>query len=600
MQQCGCPAMMLTSEQKAAVRCDNNVMLTACPGSGKTRVIVSKLFRVVDVVRDTPRAVACITYTNAAVHEIESRLRLHIQPGDDRYFDIGTIHSFCLNNIFRPFCHLIDGYSKGFKVLTPENEEFEKCVRAVCSKFGRYNLTFRDFDDFAQLRLSPDGKPVGNAIDRGGVTPELAEAYWKRCSELGYIDFANIIYYSLRLLRERPEILAAVASRFAWILVDEFQDTTDLQVEILTLIAKKDRTGFLLVGDPFQSIFRFAGARPDLADKFAADIKARTDFSLSGNFRSSKLVIGNAELLFARTPAMEALGEAKKFKDVPSLRHGTSAFAVILDYFLPSLAALKIPIGEAAILAPTWLSLFPLGRRLREAGVSIVGPGARPYRRNRQFAPLAEQLCGYLMEPKPEAIVAIERSLFSTVLDVTGNAHFNIFSYEGRVVVFKLIAAAQKLYSKEMGGVAWLEAAAKAFSDILIECEYLTTAQRLVFAMSVEEMKTDMRNNKVVDLDNLLIDDLGIYATPDAALKLSTLHNSKGREYMAVAMIDCHEGRIPNYYARSAQDLEEQKRLFYVGVTRAKRLLLYATDDSERRNGPSRFLRKTTGVGLLT
>jgi DNA helicase-2/ATP-dependent DNA helicase PcrA len=85
---------------------------------------------------------------------------------------------------------------------------------------------------------------------------------------------------------------------------------------------------------------------------------------------------------------------------------------------------------------------------------------------------------------------------------------------------------------------------------------------------------------------------------PDAALKLSTLHNAKGREYMAVAMIDCHEGRIPTYHAKTVQDIEEQKRLFYVGVTRAKRLLLYSTDDTERRNGPSRFLMTGTGVGV--
>jgi DNA helicase II / ATP-dependent DNA helicase PcrA len=589
--------MMLTPEQKAAVRCDDNVMLTACPGSGKTRVIVSKLVRALDAVRESPRAVACITYTNAAVQEIESRLRQHIQPGDDLYFDIGTIHSFCLNNIFRPFCHLIDGYAEGFKVLTPDNEEFEKCITSVCEEFGRLNLNFKDFDDFTQLRLSPGGKPVGNAIDSGGVTPDMAEAYWKRCGELGFIDFANIIYYSLRLLRERPEVLESAASKFAWILVDEFQDTTDLQVEILTLIAKKDRTRFLLVGDPFQSIFRFAGARPDLADVFAKDIKARTDFSLTGNFRSSKLVVGNAELLFARKPAMEAVGEAKKFKEVPSLQHGPSAFAVIMDHFLPTLTALKIPIGQAAILAPTWFTLFPLGRKLREAGIPIVGPGARPYRRNRQFAPLAEHLCGYLMEPRPEAIPAIERALFNTVLDVTGHAHFDIFSYEGRVVVFELIAAAEKLYKKDMGAIVWLQEAATAFSDILCDHEYLTGAQRRVFAMSVEEMKNDMRNNGV-DLENLAIDDLGIYATPDAALKLSTLHNAKGREYIAVAMIDLHEGRIPNYRAKTAADVEEQKRLFYVGVTRAKRLLLYATDDSGRRNGPSRFLRIGTGVGV--
>ena len=589
--------MMLTTEQKAAVECDGHVMLTACPGSGKTRVIVSKLIRLLDSVRDTPRAIACITYTNAAVYEIEARVRTHIQPGDDRYFDIGTIHSFCLNNVFRPFSHLVEGYSKGFKVLTPDNEEFEKYVTAICEKFGRHELMFRDFDDFTQLRLNAIGEAVGNAIERGSVTREMAVAFWKRCSENGFIDFANIIYYSLCLLRKHPEVLDAVASKFSWLLVDEFQDTTDLQVEILTLIAQRRRTRFLLVGDLFQSIFSFAGARPDLADKFATDIKARTDFALSGNFRSSKPVIQHAELLFAREPPMEALGDARKFTDSPSYVHGASPFEVIIEHFLPALAHLDIPIGQGAVLAPTWFTLFPLARRLREAGVSIVGPGARPYRRNRQFAPLAEHLCGYLMEPRPEAISVIERALFTTILDVTGQAQFDIFSYGGRTVVFELIDLSGKLYAKNMGAIAWLESAAKGFSDILAARGYLTNRERQIFSMSVEEMKNDMRNNKV-DLANLSIDDLGIYAMPDAALKLSTLHHAKGREYMAVAMIDCHEGRIPSYHAKTVSEIEEQKRLFYVGVTRAKRLLLYSTDDTERRNGPSRFLMAGTGVGV--
>src|SRR5262249_34032727 len=143
--------MNLTVEQEDAVRCDQNLMLTACPGSGKTRVIISKLARAIDSVRDTPRAVACITYTNAAVHEIEARLRFHIQPGDESYYDVCTIHSFCLNHIFRPFCYLIAGYKNGFKVLTPESGEFEGHVRAICAQHRRYNLTFRDFEEFSQL-----------------------------------------------------------------------------------------------------------------------------------------------------------------------------------------------------------------------------------------------------------------------------------------------------------------------------------------------------------------------------------------------------------------------------------------------------------------
>lgn len=590
--------MKLTPEQRTAVICEDDVMLTACPGSGKTRVIISKLVRVIDDVRGAARAVGCITYTNAAVHEIEARLRLHIQPGDDGYYDICTIHSFCLNHIFRPFCYLIKGYKKGFKVLTVDSEEFETFVKAIYAKHGRPPPTSRELEEFTQLRVTLDGKPAGNAIDSGSLTAEMATDYWKRIREAGFIDFANIIYYSLLLLKRRPEIQSYVASKFAWLLVDEFQDTTDLQVEILALIAEMKRTRFLLVGDSYQSIFRFAGARPDLADQFASRIGARTDLGLSGNFRSSPPILAHAEKLFARTPAMKALGSAKKFTETPAWQHGGSAFEVITDYFLPALEGLHIPIGDAAILAPSWFTLFPLGRRLREYGVSIVGPGARPYRRNRQFAPLAEQICGYLMEPRSDAIVGIERTLFNAVLDITGRARFDIFSYAGRSVVFRLLSLAGKLHDEHMGAIKWLEKAAAAFSEVLVEEEYFSPTERDLFAMSVEEMKADMRNNRV-DLENLTIDDLGIYASPDTALKLSTLHNAKGREYTAVAMIDLHEGKIPSYYAKLPDEIAEQKRLFYVGVTRAKRYLLYVTDDSGRRNGLSRFLTTGAGVGVI-
>ena len=589
--------MRLTAEQKEAVRYVGNLVLTACPGSGKTRVIISKLSRAISEVRDTPRAVACITYTNAAVHEIEARLRYQIQPGDDTYYDICTIHSFCLNHIFRPFCHLIKGHKDGFKVLTPDSEEFERHVIATCSAFNRYNLSFKDFQEFSQLRVSIDGEPRGHPIERGAITPSMARSYWKRIREAGFVDFANIIYFSYRLLKTRPEILSYVTAKFAWLLVDEFQDTTDLQVEILSLIADAGRTRFLLVSDPCQSIFRFVGARPDLADKFATHIGARTDMQLSGNFRSSPPIIAHANILFPRTPPMMAVGRAKKYTQAPVWRHGNTAFEVVTDYFLPALAALDIPVGDAAILAPTWYSLFPLGRRLREDGVSIVGPGARPYRRNRLFAPLAEQLCAYLMEPNPEAIAGIERTLFNTVLNATGRTYFDIFSYRGRTMVFRLLVSAHRLHNGHMGGIALLKESARAFSEILIDEEYLNPSENDLFAMSVEEMKADMRDNNV-NLSDLTIADLGIYASPAAALKLSTLHNAKGRQYRAVAMIDLHEGRIPYSQAKTDEEIEESKRLFYVGVTRAEQFLLYVTDSNVYRKTPSRFLRSDQGVGV--
>lgn len=587
--------MSLTDEQKEAVRCEENIMLTACPGSGKTRVIVSKLQRALDDVRGTPRSVACITYTNTAVYEIEARLKRDIQPGDENLFDICTIHSFCLNHIFRPFCHLIKGYGDGFRVLTPDCDEFQDFVRQVCDEVRMFNPGAREFEEFAQLRRNADGSP---AVPTGGrLTPAMANAYWKKLREAGYIDFSCIIFYSFRLLEKRPEILRYVSAKFAWILVDEFQDTTDLQVEILTLIANAGKTKFFLVGDPFQSIFGFAGARPELAEVFADRIDAKREPQLSGNFRSGEHVVDHANRLFPRTPPMSAVGEARHFPHEPVWHQGGNPFEVIVDYYLPALEGIGIPIGEAAILAPTWFSLFPLGRQLRDYGVPIVGPGARPYRRNRVFAPLAEQICGYLLEPRPESIQSIERSLFNTLLDATGRTNYSVFSYEGRCTIFRLLEQAKILYAREEGALKWLEDVASAFSEILVAQEYLSAQEADLFAASVEEMKVDMIRNRV-DINNLSIDDLGIYASPDAALKLSTLHFAKGREYEAVALIDLHEGRIPHFSARTAEDIEQGKRLFYVGVTRAKRYLMYITDTSDHRNRPSPFLLTENGVGV--
>jgi DNA helicase-2/ATP-dependent DNA helicase PcrA len=587
----------LTVEQRAAVLCDENVLLTACPGSGKTRAVVSKLLRTIDLVRGTPRAVACITYTNAAVQEIEVRLRRNLQTGDDPYFDVSTIHSFCIKYIFRPFCYRVSGYERGFKILTQDSEAFREFVVAVCAESNRYDLRYRDFDEFAQLQADESGEPIGASITSGGVQPEEALRFWTRIRDSGYVDFPSLLFQSLDLLRNHPEIADYVASRFRWILVDEFQDTSALQVEILSLIAARARTQFFLVGDPLQSIFGFAGARPDLAKTFAARIGARTDFALSGNFRSSPGVVRHAEVLIPRVPPMQAVGPAKRFPEVPMYRCGGTAFEVLVDDFLPTAEGLGIPLGEVAVLAPTWFSLFPLGRQFREYGVPVVGPGARPYKRNRLFAPMAEQVCGYFMEPRAEAIVGIERTLFNTVLEATGRSMFEIRSYSGRRAVFQLLAEARRLHALHAGAMEWLDAAAVAFSDVMEASGYLTHAESTLLPSSVEEMRADMVANKV-DISNLGLEDLGVYASPAAAMKLSTLHYSKGREYTAVAIIDLHEGRLPFYRATSDAEIEEARRLLYVGITRARRLLIYVTDRSDLRNVPSRFLLPGSGIGV--
>jgi hypothetical protein len=187
----------LTAEQKMAIDHDGHVMLSARPGSGKTRVIISKLLCAVEALRGTPRAAACITYTNAAVQEIETRLRRHLQVGDEAHFEVSTIHAFCLQYIFRPFCFRLKGYRKGFQLLTQDSEAFAGFVEAACRDSGRVNLRQTDYDEFAQIQLNEAGQPIGAVITAGGFSTKEAKHFWQVIRQQGYVDFALIVYYSL-------------------------------------------------------------------------------------------------------------------------------------------------------------------------------------------------------------------------------------------------------------------------------------------------------------------------------------------------------------------------------------------------------------------
>src|SRR5690606_24735854 len=113
--------MKLSDEQREAIHSTEHLCLASCPGSGKTRTVVAKILRCLDDVRDTSRRIGCITYTNAAVNEIESRLRVLGSRDDESYVEISTIHSFCLTHFLRPYHHLLPEFQDGFDVFAPDS-----------------------------------------------------------------------------------------------------------------------------------------------------------------------------------------------------------------------------------------------------------------------------------------------------------------------------------------------------------------------------------------------------------------------------------------------------------------------------------------------
>lgn len=581
----------LTDEQRHAVNHPSDIALSACPGSGKTRVIVAKLLQLAETFEDTPLSVGCITYTNAAVDEIEGRIK---RFGTNRLIErceISTIHSFCLNFILRPYGWIYSEVPKGFSILTQQMRDFEEVVIAVEDEIGR-PIQRSTFDDYASLRHTTEGHPAGTGIESGIVTPQAAARYWEFVRGRGYLDFAMILYYSMVILEKHPFVAKGIACRFAWLLVDEFQDTTDVQIAIFALLRQHLHTRFFLVGDEHQSINGFAGADSALGNRFCDHIKADRTHALSGNFRCAPEIITPAQTLIPRIPEMHARGSAAERVGIVKYQHVANPKEGVEEYFLPTLEALGIPYGRAAVLAPWWSHLVPVARHLRDLSVPVFGPGARPYKASRLYARLAEELgaCieqGALFDPS-----GVEKALFRMISEVMGQTRFEIFSYDGRRTSLGLILEAKRLAALHEGALKWLEASSVSIGELLVRDEWITPSVAEALVRSVDGMKADMQ--KTIDIENMVIADLGLFANPDRAIKLITMHTAKGREFEAVAIINANEGHIPFFAAKDDPvKVAEAQRLFYVGVTRAKQYLLVLSDQAHWKNFPSRFIGKS-------
>lgn len=271
-------------------------------------------------------------------------------------------------------------------------------------------------------------------------------------------------------------------------------------------------------------------------------------------------------------------------------------FDAITDEFLPAIARMKLPLGRSAILAKSWAALYPISRGLREFGVKVVGPGARPYRRSRLFAGLAEQLGAAIIDGHLFNIRQVERAVFNAIQDIIGHSRFDVFGYEGRRTIVELLRLSEDV-AREADGLYWLRAVADEAGAVLVRGGWIPPAHKADFSSSVAEMIEDMQRNDV-DVENLTIEDLGMFASPDKALRLMTIHEAKGREFAAVAIIGVKEGSFPYYKAKTHEEVEAEKRQFYVAVTRAEQLLMYIYDRDCFGNPPSRFLGPD-GVNIL-
>jgi DNA helicase II / ATP-dependent DNA helicase PcrA len=358
------------------------VFLVACPGSGKTRTLTYKIARLLSTLPSEKAWVIAITYTHRAADEIEERIeRLGV---DTSRLWIGTIHSFCLDWIIRPYAIYHSDLRDGFKVI--DSHDAEKLLEELCAPYASQRVTHWD----CGYHFTSAGRVLACEAKKRVAVAAVLDQFHQRLKANRQIDYELILKCAHDLIVGQPAIGVLLNALFSAVLVDEYQDTKEIQYAILGEILKAGgrKTTAFVVGDPNQAIYGSLGGYAITAAQFGAmaNVKFR-EMELSLNYRSSERIVGYFANYNVHATTIEA---AAKHKDYDSLvSHDTKTSKDDLEEELIRLIrysaeTLGIPHHEICIVAPQWVHLAGMTRRLVAAlpDYRFDGPGMVPFARD--------------------------------------------------------------------------------------------------------------------------------------------------------------------------------------------------------------------------
>ena len=374
----------LNEEQENAILERESVLLIASPGSGKTRNLTYKIAYELSKLRSEKKHIIAITYTNSAADEIKERVEILGVDLKQRW--IGTIHSFCLEWILRPYSLYLDDLKHGFKILN--SHVSEAIITELCKPFKNPRITYWDFNYYA----TTTGYQL-SCLDTNKIKnfEQVLSKYHLLLLENHQIDFEQILYYSYKLLKEKPIINSILSKIFPFILVDEYQDTKEIQYHIVSSILKagEGNCKTLIVGDPNQSIFDSLGGFPmqkkDL--EVLLNFALKDDYSLSSNYRSSSKIIEYFDFYKTYTNKIVPAGDLKKYDSIITYNNKLNRSELedeIVRLIIYNIKDKNISPDEICIAGPQWVHLAALTRSLmiKLPDYSFDGPGMAPFSRD--------------------------------------------------------------------------------------------------------------------------------------------------------------------------------------------------------------------------
>lgn len=626
--------MALNEMQQLAVdTTEGPLLILAGAGSGKTTVLVNRVEHIISSHLATPWQVLAITFTNKAAGELRERL---VSAIGEEANDIWayTFHS-CCSRILRRFGEKI-GYTNHFTIYDTDDSRrvMKQCQKqlGIEDKLINHKSILAEISRAKDSLISPEEyKQTAQNDFRKSKIAECYELYQAQLKKSDAMDFDDIIFNTVKLLEENEDVRNLYQTQFKYVMVDEYQDTNHAQYVLTSLLADKYKN-ICVVGDDDQSIYRFRGATIENILSFENHYKGAKVIRLEENYRSTQNILDGANAVISNNKnrkgktlfTRSGSGDKIVYKTVMSESEESQ---YIIDEIVKNVNN-GMKYSDHAILYRMNAQSRNLEVMLTKSGIShrIIG-GHRFFDRKE-----IKDIVSYLaVINNPSDNVRLQRiinvpkraigdTMFANVLEIGAGLGMSAFEVCERADEFqKTSRSASKLmnFTKMIRDFQECIENGMGLNDLLQEV--LDVTKYLDYLQEEPETYEDRVNN-IKELSSMfikyeeesedanlsefledvaLISDIDSYNEDEDAVVLMTLHSAKGLEFPVVFIPGMEEGIFPgNQSMFSEEDLEEERRLAYVGITRAKKKL-YLISSQQRmlygqtsRNMPSRFLRE--------
>lgn len=626
--------MALNEMQQLAVdTTEGPLLILAGAGSGKTTVLVNRVEHIISSHLATPWQVLAITFTNKAAGKLRERL---VSAIGEEANDIWayTFHS-CCSRILRRFGEKI-GYTNHFTIYDTDDSRrvMKQCQKqlGIEDKLINHKSILAEISRAKDSLISPEEyKQTAQNDFRKSKIAECYELYQAQLKKSDAMDFDDIIFNTVKLLEENEDVRNLYQTQFKYVMVDEYQDTNHAQYVLTSLLADKYKN-ICVVGDDDQSIYRFRGATIENILSFENHYKGAKVIRLEENYRSTQNILDGANAVISHNKnrkgktlfTRSGSGDKIVYKTVMSESEESQ---YIIDEIVKNVNN-GMKYSDHAILYRMNAQSRNLEVMLTKSGIShrIIG-GHRFFDRKE-----IKDIVSYLaVINNPSDNVRLQRiinvpkraigdTMFANVLEIGAGLGMSAFEVCERADEFqKTSRSASKLmnFTKMIRDFQECIENGMGLNDLLQEV--LDVTKYLDYLQEEPETYEDRVNN-IKELSSMfikyeeesedanlsefledvaLISDIDSYNEDEDAVVLMTLHSAKGLEFPVVFIPGMEEGIFPgNQSMFSEEDLEEERRLAYVGITRAKKKL-YLISSQQRmlygqtsRNMPSRFLRE--------